>query len=117
MKKCSKCGSNETYIKKNGKPDWRYDKDDNLICKKCSLKQYYLKNHEHAQQYRKQYYLEHRELFRQYYLDNHEYYLQYYRQWYQDNHEYANLYRKITQDRATSLLRDRRNLRSGKWIP
>lgn len=35
---CSLCSSKETYVKKNGGKDWRYDKLGNMLCKKCWLK-------------------------------------------------------------------------------
>lgn len=37
--------------------------------------------------------------------------------WYHENCEYQLFYAKITQPRRSRLQYDRRNLRSGKWIP
>jgi hypothetical protein len=46
MKKCTRCGSDKTHIRKNGKKDW-YNVYDNIICDKCHAREYNLKNHDY----------------------------------------------------------------------
>lgn len=42
-RKCSKCGTNQTYINKNGFAVWGHDDNNNILCKKCWSKHYHSK--------------------------------------------------------------------------
>lgn len=52
---CSNCGSDKTYVSKNGHEQWRYDKEGNIICNKCHVKEWYVKNRDKKLDYQKVY--------------------------------------------------------------
>ena len=93
-----------------GYPIWCHDENSNVICKRCYNKQ-------NSKQWHLDNYQQELQRFRQWRLDHPGYNAVKSRQWYRDNIEYVRVYRKIVQHRGNTLARDRRNLRSGLWIP
>jgi len=116
QRRCVRCGSDKTYIDKNGHPYWRYDKDK-LICDSCYGRQWCVKNREHRIEYSRQWYIKNREhsieLVRRWRLKNREHRIEYSRQWHERHPTYRKVYNIIYQPRNTQLRRIRRALKRG----
>lgn len=127
VRKCSKCGSDKTYVGKTGTPYWTHDKEGNLICRKCYSNIWNGTHFDHSKawrirnpEYNKQYYLDNRkkileqqkkynidnhdkilEYHKQYRIDNRKKILEYLKQYYRDSYEHIKQYRIDNRDRLS----------------